>query len=93
MDNGSNYSGMGLRIMRDGYGRVIDYLHISVTDRCNFRCRYCMPPEGINLIESSGILSYEELLRVITILGQHGISKIGLTVSGSRLTGKLNLVY
>lgn len=79
MDKRPNYSGMGLRIMRDGYGRVIDYLRISVTDRCNFRCSYCMPPEGVKLIESSEILSYEELLRVITILGQHGVSKIRLT--------------
>jgi len=79
MDKRLNYSEMGLRIMRDGYGRVIDYLRISVTDRCNFRCRYCMPPEGVNLFESSEILSYEELLRVITILGQHGVSKIRLT--------------
>lgn len=65
--------------MRDGYGRVIDYLRISVTDRCNFRCRYCMPPEGVDLLEASEILSYEELLRVITILGKHGVSKIRLT--------------
>jgi len=65
--------------MHDGYGRVIDYLRISVTDRCNFRCIYCMPPEGVKLLESQEILSYEELLRVITILGKHGVSKIRLT--------------
>lgn len=65
--------------MRDSYGRVIDYIRISVTDRCNFRCRYCMPPEGVSLLEAQEILSYEELLRVLAILGQHGISKIRLT--------------
>jgi len=79
MDERPNCSGMGMRMMRDGYGRVIDYLRISVTDRCNFRCSYCMPPEGVKLLESSEILSYEELLRVITILGQHGVTNIRLT--------------
>jgi len=65
--------------MQDGYGRIIDYLRISITDRCNFRCSYCMPPEGVELIEHSEVLSYEELLRIITILGQHGVNKIRLT--------------
>jgi GTP 3',8-cyclase len=65
--------------MRDGYGRIIDYLRISVTDRCNFRCSYCIPPEGVKLLEAPEILSYEELLRVLTILGQHGVNKIRLT--------------
>jgi len=65
--------------MRDGYGRVIDYLRISVTDRCNFRCSYCMPLGGIELLEAREILSYEELLRVISLLGRHGVSKIRLT--------------
>ena len=68
-----------LKFMRDSYGRTIDYLRISVTDRCNFRCRYCMPPEGVKQIDHADILSYEELLRVITILGTHGVSKIRLT--------------
>jgi cyclic pyranopterin phosphate synthase len=65
--------------MQDGYGRVIDYLRISVTDRCNFRCSYCMPPEGVKLLEAPEILSYEELLRVIRVLGDHGVSKIRIT--------------
>lgn len=65
--------------MLDGYKRIIDYLRISVTDRCNFRCRYCMPPQGIQLLDSQEILSYGELLRIITVLSQHGISKIRIT--------------
>lgn len=65
--------------MLDGYKRIIDYLRISVTDRCNFRCKYCMPPQGIQLLNSQEILSYEELLRIITVLGQHGVSKIRIT--------------
>jgi cyclic pyranopterin phosphate synthase len=66
-------------MMQDRYGRIIDYLRIAVTDRCNFRCSYCMPPEGVTLLEHKEILSYEELLRIITILGQQGVSKIRLT--------------
>lgn len=65
--------------MLDRFGRSIDYLRISVTDRCNFRCVYCMPPQGIELLDSSEILTYEELLRIITILGQVGVNKIRLT--------------
>ncbi|VBB09136.1 molybdenum cofactor synthesis c [Lucifera butyrica] len=65
--------------MRDGQGRVIDYLRISITDRCNFRCLYCMPSEGVRLLDAREILSYEELLRVIRVLGQYGVSKIRLT--------------
>ncbi|MDR3562466.1 MAG: GTP 3',8-cyclase MoaA [Negativicutes bacterium] len=65
--------------MRDGYGRLIDYLRISVTDRCNFRCSYCLPPEGIGSLPDSEILSYAELLRVITILGRQGVSKVRIT--------------
>jgi len=65
--------------MLDSYGRMIDYLRIAVTDRCNFRCSYCMPPEGVKLLEASHVLSYEELLRVIRILGKYGINKIRLT--------------
>ncbi len=65
--------------MEDSYGRKIDYLRISITDRCNFRCSYCMPPEGVKLMEHAEILSYEELLRVIGILGDHGVTNIRLT--------------
>lgn len=65
--------------MLDSCGRIIDYLRISLTDRCNFRCRYCMPPEGVKLLAHQEILSYEEILRVISILGVHGIDKIRLT--------------
>jgi cyclic pyranopterin phosphate synthase len=65
--------------MLDGYKRIIDYLRISITDRCNFRCRYCMPSKGVQLLDSREILSYEELLRIIRILGQYGVSKIRIT--------------
>ena len=63
----------------DSYNRPIDYLRISVTDRCNLRCVYCMPAEGISLSESENILRYEELLRIADIAVRHGITKIRLT--------------
>lgn len=63
----------------DAYSRKIDYLRVSVTDRCNLRCVYCMPPEGIDLIESNDILRYEELLRIARIAASHGVSKVRVT--------------
>ncbi|MBI5492096.1 MAG: GTP 3',8-cyclase MoaA [Deltaproteobacteria bacterium] len=63
----------------DAYERKIDYLRISVTDRCNLRCVYCMPPEGIELIESKDILRYEEFLRIVRIAADHGVTKVRVT--------------
>ena len=63
----------------DSYRRKIDYLRISVTDRCNLRCRYCMPAEGIELMDPEGILSYEEFLRISKIAVRNGITKIRIT--------------
>ena len=50
--------------MRDALGREINYMRLSVTDRCNLRCRYCMPAEGVPATAHTDILRYEELLRV-----------------------------
>ena len=63
----------------DTYNRTIDYLRISVTDRCNLRCTYCMPSEGIQLAQPAEILRYEELLRIATVAVTNGISKIRVT--------------
>ncbi len=63
----------------DPFKRKINYLRISVTDRCNLRCRYCMAEEGISLISHEEILSYEELLRIARVFAKEGISKIRLT--------------
>ena len=52
--------------MLDGNRRVIDYLRISVTDRCNLRCVYCMPAEGVEWLPHEKILRYEEILRVLS---------------------------
>jgi cyclic pyranopterin phosphate synthase len=63
----------------DGYGRIAADLRISVTDRCNFRCRYCMPPEGLPWMPKDELLSYEEIARLTRILVQRGIRSIKLT--------------
>jgi len=66
-------------MLLDPYRRKINYLRISVTDRCNLRCRYCMPEEGISLTPHGEILTYEEILRIVRVFGCEGISKIRLT--------------
>jgi len=66
-------------MLLDPYRRKINYLRISVTDRCNLRCRYCMPEEGIPLIPHKDILTYEEILRIVRVFAPEGISKIRLT--------------
>lgn len=63
----------------DSFGRKINYLRISVTDRCNLRCIYCMPLEGIPLIPHKAILSYEEISAVVQVAAKLGINKIRIT--------------
>ena len=63
----------------DKHGRRIDYIRIAVTDKCNLRCFYCMPNEGIDFVKQKQLMSYEELLRVVTILSKRGVSKIRIT--------------
>jgi len=63
----------------DQFGRTIEYLRISVTDRCNFRCRYCMPLEGLPWLPKSDILSYEEIGEVVTQLAPMGLRRIRIT--------------
>lgn len=63
----------------DSFGRSINYLRISVTDRCNLRCIYCMPPEGVPQMPHSEILSYEEVRTVVRAAAELGINKIRLT--------------
>ena len=66
-------------MLLDPYRRKINYLRISVTDRCNLRCCYCMPEEGIPLIPHEAILTYEEILRIVRVFASEGISKVRLT--------------
>jgi len=66
--------------MKDNYGRSIRYMRISVTDRCNLRCRYCMPPEGIEHKKShQDVLSYENMVKIVRAGADLGIEKIRLT--------------
>lgn len=65
--------------MQDGCGRTIDYLRLSVTDLCNYRCRYCMPPEGVEKRPHSDILSIEELAEIAEAAVACGVKKIRLT--------------
>lgn len=66
-------------MLMDSHNRVIDYLRIAVTDRCNLRCLYCMPEDGIQPLPQGEILSYEEILRVVRVAVGLGISKVRLT--------------
>jgi cyclic pyranopterin phosphate synthase len=63
----------------DGHGRRIGDLRVSVTDRCNFRCQYCMPAEGLPWLERSEILSFEEIERVVGLLATMGVTEVRLT--------------
>lgn len=65
--------------MLDGYGRVIDYARISITDRCNLRCVYCMPETGIQKLSCDDVLSFEEIIRICGILAGLGIRKLKIT--------------
>jgi GTP 3',8-cyclase len=65
--------------MLDHYNRNINYLRISVTDRCNLRCRYCMPEEGIDLMKHEDILSFEEIVEVVKEGVRKGIKRVRLT--------------
>jgi cyclic pyranopterin phosphate synthase len=63
----------------DGHGRAIGDVRISVTDRCNFRCQYCMPAEGLPWLDRSALLSYEEIERIVRILAAMGVHDVRLT--------------
>ncbi|MEW6654712.1 MAG: GTP 3',8-cyclase MoaA [Bacteroidota bacterium] len=65
--------------MLDKYDRTINYLRISVTDRCNLRCVYCMPEEGIKLIDHSSVLTFEEITEFTKTAVEMGISKVRIT--------------
>jgi cyclic pyranopterin phosphate synthase len=65
--------------LRDGHGRLISDLRVSVTDRCNFRCQYCMPADGLPWLEREEILSFEEIERVVRLLASMGVCDVRLT--------------
>jgi cyclic pyranopterin phosphate synthase len=65
--------------LKDQFGRSIEYLRISVTDRCNFRCLYCMPAEGLPWLPKAEILSYEEIAAIVQQLAPLGLRRIRIT--------------
>lgn len=65
--------------LTDPWNRTIDYLRIAVTDRCNLRCFYCMPAEGVNYLPKRELLTYEEIIRLVRVFASLGIKKIRLT--------------
>jgi cyclic pyranopterin phosphate synthase len=74
----------------DRFNRPISYLRVSVTDRCNLRCTYCMPSEGVSAVSHSEILTYEEIGTVVRAAAELGISKVRLT--GGEPLARLGLV-
>ncbi len=76
MDINNNESA---QLLVDGFGRRITYLRISLTDRCNLRCVYCMPEDGVQLLSHSEMLSYEEILKFVNVLAGYGVNKIRIT--------------
>ncbi len=63
----------------DAFGRVHTYLRLSVTDRCNFRCIYCLPAEGMPWMPRAEILSFEEMARLVTVFAGLGIRRVRIT--------------
>ena len=63
----------------DNHGRRINYLRLAVTDRCNLRCFYCMPEEGITYVNRSELMTYEEMIRLVSVLSELGIEKVRIT--------------
>jgi cyclic pyranopterin phosphate synthase len=70
---------MMLDPLRDGHGRLIGDLRVSVTDRCNFRCQYCMPAEGLPWLERAEILTFEEIARLVGLMAAMGVRDVRLT--------------
>jgi cyclic pyranopterin phosphate synthase len=68
-----------VRPLSDGWGREIHSLRVSVTDRCNFRCRYCMPAEGLQWLPKPELLTFEELHRLVAVMASMGVREIRLT--------------
>jgi cyclic pyranopterin phosphate synthase len=78
--------------LRDSYGREIQYLRISVTDRCNFRCLYCMPVAGLEWLPKSDILSYEEIARIVGELAPLGLRRLRISGGEPTLRPQLELL-
>jgi len=65
--------------LKDSHHRIINYMRLAVTDRCNLRCYYCMPEKGIQFLPNQLLMSYEEMLRLMTVVGVMGVDKFRIT--------------
>lgn len=63
----------------DSHGRKINYLRLAVTDRCNLRCTYCMPRKGLDWLPREELMTYDEMLRICSLLVKMGVDKIRIT--------------
>ncbi len=68
-----------LHLLKDNYGRTINYLRLAVTDKCNLRCFYCMPENGLNWLDRKELMTYEEMVHICSLLVNMGIEKIRIT--------------
>jgi cyclic pyranopterin phosphate synthase len=81
---------MSLPLLSDTYQRRVSYLRVSLTDRCNYRCQYCMPEEGVELVPRSEVLSFEEIERLVRVMMPLGVRRVRLT--GGEPTVRKDLV-
>src|SRR5690606_2682788 len=65
--------------LHDNHGRPLNYLRLAVTDRCNLRCFYCMPAEGIHYLPKKELLTFEEITRLVSLMASMGITKVRIT--------------
>ena len=79
-------------VSRDQFGRRIEYLRISVTDKCNFRCLYCMPAEGLQWLPRSEILDYEEIAEIVAQLAPLGLKRLRITGGEPTIRPRLEIL-
>ncbi len=80
---------MGDSFFIDKYGRQIGNLRLSVTDRCNFRCIYCLPDENVTFLKQQHLLTFDEIIRLVKIFSRHGVKKVRLTGGEPTMRPKL----
>ena len=81
---------VSLPVLTDAYARTVSYLRISLTDRCNYRCLYCMPEEGVDLVPRADVLTFEEVERLVRVMLRFGVRRVRLT--GGEPTVRKDLV-
>ena len=79
-----------LPVLRDSFARTVSYLRVSLTDRCNYRCVYCMPESGIDVVPRADVLRFEEIERIVRVMMRFGVRRVRLT--GGEPTVRKDLV-